>query len=233
MLAEIRALRSEITAVKTKQAEIILNQSRQHENTATTDISQAYVRGNADNDIVENNRSQIIENDRSSRPLQTERNLPPNPIRDRSPITRPLNSEGELNVDPIIIPQYGYELPPFVQNQSGIRARSTQEVQDTGAGKNSLNNNCDVDMHNIRNSHTAPTNPFIPPPIKSSILKKIEKREYVDFEDLLPSAPSRTNTQAVDTFIDVDLETSALKLRSHEKKEKVGTFSAWMTACNT
>ena len=69
----------------------------------------------------------------------------------------------------------------------------------------------------IRPTHLSPPPP---PPILVNILKKIEKNEYVSFEDLHPSTPS-ASTPREEHFIDIDVETSALRLRQKEKNKKL------------
>ena len=67
---------------------------------------------------------------------------------------------------------------------------------------------------NVMSGHS---NPFIPPPLPINILKKIEKNEFVHFEDLLPSTLSLTTSG--EHFIDIDVESSALRFRQKEKNK--------------
>ena len=77
-----------------------------------------------------------------------------------------------------------------------------------------------------------PLNPFIPPPIKNVLLRKIEKRDFIDLEDLLPVS-TNVSKQSHDTpYIDIDTESSALRLRQGEKKAKINNVASWMSAWN-
>ena len=75
-------------------------------------------------------------------------------------------------------------------------------------------------------------NPFIPPPVKMTILKKIEKGEYIDLEDLMPNSAhtssSMANSQG-DNFVTID-DSQALRLRTSRKEAKILNFGNWMSA---
>ena len=68
-------------------------------------------------------------------------------------------------------------------------------------------------------------------PTKISILKKNEKLEFVDFEDLLPSLPSAARFGNEHCF-DLDVETSALRLKPKERRQSVHNLASWMLAWN-
>ena len=223
-------MRSEISSVKSKQAEFIKNQSRQqpaavsHNNNIEIENNRAYLRETStDFTINENNQLSEIVHDQVTRNNKKQQSTQSSHVRDRSPVDR-------LDVDNPDQPQHGYQLPPFaIQSGSGAIPDNSGKHFNTIAENNiSLSNT-------ISNNQSAVTlNPFIPPPIKSSLLKKIEKKEYIDFEELLPSSHSYVNNELINnTVIDVDLETKALKLRPHEKKEKIANLRTWMCAWNT
>ena len=73
-------------------------------------------------------------------------------------------------------------------------------------------------------------NPFIPPP-KINMLKKMEKLEYVDFEELLPSLPSAARF-GNEQYFDIDIETSALRLKPKERRQSINNLASWMLAWN-
>ena len=52
-----------------------------------------------------------------------------------------------------------------------------------------MNDNINVTTSDCEPDH----NPYVPPPIKTLIMKKIKQNEYIEFEDLLPP-PITTNT---------------------------------------
>ena len=105
-------------------------------------------------------------------------------------------------------PVHGFQLPPFMSN--------SDEVDNTGMFSSNLRSTSDQ------------ANPFIPPPLPVNILKKIEKNEYVSFEDLRPSTPS-ASTPREEHFIDISVETSASRLRQKEKNKKI---NSWLIAWN-
>ena len=73
-------------------------------------------------------------------------------------------------------------------------------------------------------------NQYTPPPIKSSLLKKINNSEYIDFDELLPHPPAITT----DSFfgLEMDKTTSSLTLKQNKPKAKIRDFSSWMLAWN-
>ena len=74
-------------------------------------------------------------------------------------------------------------------------------------------------------------NPFIPPPTKINMLKKMEKLEYVDFEELLPSLPSAARF-GNEQYFDIDIETSELHLKPKERSQSINNLASWMLAWN-
>ena len=182
ILAEVRALRSEVSAVKNKQTEIIRiqNSGVQHE-------SSQNIPSPVRNIGTDNNQLQFAANHSHSS-------------------TRP----NEQSNDDMLA-------------EKGISESYQQQHQ----GRNFIS---------IEEDEESPSNPFIPPPIKTSLLKKIEKREFVDFDDLLPVSGSVSNNITKQwqgtPYIDIDVESSALHLRQGEKKTKINNLSSWMSAWN-
>lgn len=78
---------------------------------------------------------------------------------------------------------------------------------------------------------TSNHNPFTPPPIKSSVLKKIGKEEYVEFDEILPAPPAISIT---DNFfgLEMDADSSSLILKESKPKVKIWEFSTWICAWN-
>ena len=60
---------------------------------------------------------------------------------------------------------------------------------------------------------------------------KIEKLEYVDFEELLPSLRSAARFGNEQCF-DVDTETSVLRLKPKECRQNIHNLGRWMVAWN-
>ena len=192
ILAELRALRSELGAVKTKQAQLIKNQQ------SSSTINPVLQR-------------------------ETERNI----IQHDSPLTRQDKSPSNNERDSVV-PQYGFQAPPFINMVSTRTVDTEVELNQSNAGRNLIVDN----FTTVSGNNAIPTNPFIPPPIKVTLLKKIEKMEYIDFEELLPVLASSTPSNSEGNTIDVDFETSALRLRPKDRNQKIKSLGAWMGAWN-
>ena len=84
------------------------------------------------------------------------------------------------------------------------------------------------------NTNLSFKNPFLPPPLKIKLLKNIEKMEYVEFHELLPSHPSLVNENSNnDQFLSlVNGEQSTSFRLQTEKKQKITNISSWMMAWN-
>ena len=73
-------------------------------------------------------------------------------------------------------------------------------------------------------------NQYTPPPIKSSLLKKINSYKYIDFDELLPRPPAITT----DSFFGLEMNntTSSLLLKQNKPKSKIRDYPSWMLAWN-
>ena len=115
----------------------------------------------------------------------------------------PLTNSCDFNFDPE---------PPITQTQNGGGAGlGFQEVMAgnrQGNFNNSFNNVNDI------------TNPYTPPPIKSSMLNKVEKQEYIDFDELLPP------------LLELDANSSSILIKPKKPKCKICDFASWMCAWN-
>ena len=78
------------------------------------------------------------------------------------------------------------------------------------------------------------SNPFLPPSIKVSILKKIFRKEFVDFEELLPGNQTSSALAKHESCISIDKRSHTLKFdKDKVKNEKVDSFAKWMLAWNS
>ena len=74
-------------------------------------------------------------------------------------------------------------------------------------------------------------NPYTPPALKTSILTKIKKDEYVDFDDLLPTPPSLNSSP--DELLGFQLDASNnLLVKPNTPKAKIRDYPAWICAWN-
>ena len=75
-------------------------------------------------------------------------------------------------------------------------------------------------------------NPFVPPSLTDTLLKKIEERKFVDFTDLLPDNQAHDiQLNSEGAAIHIDESTGILRHKDHKtRKLKVNTFHRWSTA---
>ena len=77
-------------------------------------------------------------------------------------------------------------------------------------------------------------NPFLSPSLKETLLKKIEKQQFVDFTDLHPENQASTIFNTLDRpFITVDKESGVLKRKDKSaQKIEIDSFHRWVTCWN-
>ena len=191
VLLEIRALRSEVAAMKEKQR----MQELQQKNSCRTDDSEHRISTIPNTERDGTNGSELVR---------------------------------------------GFHVPAFIEdsgmsmltgsNQAKNPNVNINMVEDGTCNSRTINNTAAtgrliVDSNNYVSSQE---NPFIPPPIKIIMLKKIEKGDYVDLEDLLPSHPASKNNERQ---FDIDFENEAIRLKPKEKKS-ITNMTQWMAAWN-
>ena len=79
-------------------------------------------------------------------------------------LTRNISSQNKENV-----PVHGFTMPTFLEQQQ-------QVIVNPNSGMNIC--------------PSISSNPFLPPPLKAKILKVVEKLEYIDLDDMLPTQAS-------------------------------------------
>ena len=79
-------------------------------------------------------------------------------------------------------------------------------------------------------SSTVVFNPYTLPPIKSSTLSKVQKHEYIDFDELIPPPPSINTDQYFG--LELDEFSSSLLLKKTKQKFQIRDFPSWMCAWN-
>ena len=76
-------------------------------------------------------------------------------------------------------------------------------------------------------------NPFLPPSVKVSILRKIHRMEFVELEELLPANQTTSSLAKHESIISIDRRSQTLKFdKDKVKKEKVDTLAKWLLAWN-
>ena len=74
-------------------------------------------------------------------------------------------------------------------------------------------------------------NPYTPPAMKANTLSKINKQEYVDFDDILPPPPSFNNSSDLLGF-QLDSNNNLL-LKPNQVKAKIRDYPSWICAWNS
>ena len=177
IIAEIRALRSEIGVMKKMQSSF--EQFTKGQDSAKQNKSGAMTQPESDVDLT------VVRNSASSQP------------------------------------KHGFQLPEhtFIEG-----SQSDQHQSDTAQGRSIFSQ--------PRDNSVVIKNLFIPPSLKNTTLKKIEKKEFVDFEELLPYNQMASN-HITAPCIDIDMDSSTLKFRKNMvKKVKVDNLNRWMAAWN-
>ena len=107
-------------------------------------------------------------------------------------------------------------------------SRPENQIQTSGMNNNCFNNITLPSLHNDNMGHNA----FTPPPISVNTLKKIQKLEFIDLEELLPPSP------IVHFDSDIfELEYGAggegLQIKNKKHKRHIVDFPGWVSAWNT
>ena len=113
-------------------------------------------------------------------------------------------------------PSTGAEAPHF--------SAHSQHLQQTPAGMNNL--------YSYSDPWASYPNPFTPPSLSETQLKKIEKRECVDFQDLLPENQASDISFTYDRPTIEISENGMLTHKDHGKarRVKINSFHRWSTA---
>ena len=113
-------------------------------------------------------------------------------------------------------------------------ANSTTAVTATPTGMSVNNTSSVTSSQGSNNPWDSFINPFMPPEIKATQLKKIEDGEFIDFADLLPENQATSIDASHDDDrpgIGVEKSSGYLKQKdSKSRKVKVNTFQRWSTA---
>ena len=143
----------------------------------------------------------------------------------QSPSYNPINSGTNT------VAVHGFQIPHFMNHTSEGSNTNVQLFAQNQSTSNSTSGN-----NNNISSYNDNSNPFVPPPMKASILKKIEKMEFIDFEDLVSNRPSAITAHnelyIVSDDTNSNLQSSPLMLRQKENKGRVTTLANWLMAWN-
>ena len=225
-LLELRALRSEMSAVKERQQ----NQDQQW------------------NLFMENWPSALQEQTRAAIQLSSRaNNQSPQATNAENQSSQSLPNPGNQQTSPnnVANPNHYNLVTPrnAIPNQNNHALTLVNNNQNNLTPPTSGNSNLDGTnpvrgftvpefMTSGMNTTLSFKNPFLPPPFKIKLLKTIEKMEYVEFHELLPSHPSlaNDNNDQFLSFVNGEQSTS-FKLQT-EKKQKITNMSSWMMAWN-
>ena len=123
----------------------------------------------------------------------------------------PRGSRVENNNREVIMsePARGFELPQFLLPTPGNQ------------GNNSFSNNT-----------PSKPNPYRPPALKMKVLRAIEKREFVDFEELVPKFGANNYGLQNELGVGFDSDNSTLMVRQN-RKVTINSPASWFAAWNT
>ena len=118
-------------------------------------------------------------------------------------------------------------VPDHVNPTPGSSANNNQVQQQVPAQQPST-----TGMNTYANSWDAFQNPFVPPSINETHLKKIEDGKFIDFIDLLPDNQASDAEMTSDRpAMDIDRSTGIVRYKENKnRKLKVNTFQRWSTA---
>ena len=119
-----------------------------------------------------------------------------------------------------------------LQNANEERTtRSREEINQPAYGFNHQTQGNDFNFINNNNQILNNENPYVPPPIKENILKKIKQNEFVEFIEILP--PNITNQMQGNLGFEIDPENSgSLKIKTQQNNNRIPDFKTWVTAWN-
>ena len=122
----------------------------------------------------------------------------------------------------------GRHVQNLANAEPGTRTRN--EINNPAYGFNNQQiqgNNFNFINNQISNNE----NPYVPPPIKENILKKIKQNEFVEFHEILP--PNITNQIQGNLGFEIDPENSgSLKIKTQQNNNRIPDFKTWVTAWN-
>ena len=200
---------------------------QQHDNSTPSDltdlITQIQLLRSEVNDIRENNHRYHEQTTSSS-----QHQLNPDP-------------EGEEEGETREIPR---EIPPtFVRRNTEPKQRnscnrnitplSLPQDQDDDQTNHSVLGFCDNTntLNNSTGMINSFQNPYAPPALKASVLTKIKKAEYVDFDNILPPPPNINNNSGELLGFHFDSDNNLL-LKPNQIKAKIRDFLSWICAWN-
>ena len=130
----------------------------------------------------------------------------------------------------------GFRVPSFINegmldsdcNRQLERDNNNTDLMGNRAKENTATAVNATGREDINYNNNYQENPFILPPIKITLLKKIEKGDFIDLEDLLPGHPSSRNNERQ---LDIDFDTEAISIKP-KKKKGIENLTQWMAAWN-
>ena len=162
----------------------------------------------------------------------TNKRAPASTPRD-NPRKRPRSNDVAQSLSPPPPPpstQLPSNYAPFPDSSNvihGLHNASNNNSNNTGTSPATA-----IPMPSVVNVPWAPIqNPFLPPSIKETLLKKIEEQQFVDFSDLLPENQATDVTNPSERpIIMIDKESGLLQQKDmSSKKVKVDSFHRWVT----
>ena len=213
LVHEIRALRSEVKNNKNNLAKL-----QQQQQQKVGDHNNKSKRKRATD-------SQQTRPPKRSRTSTTQRNASSSTLVRPPPPPPPSPHAGALNTNPHVYPgANNYHNTVHVPPSRPVNCNTTSLNNSAGATSGGATPGMSSMYYN----------PFLPRSVKKELLKKIEKGEFVCFEELIPENQTNDSLSgAAGPGIDIDESAGILKFKRHKfTKVKLNSFQRWCTSWN-
>ena len=196
-----------LTQVQAMRADIDLLKSKNTQSTINIPVSEQQQRQRVDF-VQQEFRVPSSRHQQSTKSKQIQ--SPNSTITQQIQIDQPQQQTETVNVDEL----YSDEETQQQQSFFGFTQPTYQNINSTGMFMNSSTNN-----------------PYAPPGIKASILTKVKRNDYVDFDEILPPPPSINSNPELLGF-QFDSNNNLLLKPANQTKAKIRDYPSWICAWN-
>ena len=241
LIHELRAMRSELKNIKSKQT------SLQNQVNAKNDLKQQTTPNNRNNkrNSTQNLPKQPPQKRPRKQPNKTTQSTHRSHQGKHNPLTQQQIDDNHFHQQLQLALQQNNianqptpttTSQPLTQLPQNVPQNNSQQPNPTAPNAATAHGQAQATVSGT--SHTLPNpwddfrNPFVPPSLNDTLLKKIEEGKFVDFTDPLPdnqAADIQLNSEG--PAIHIDESTGILRHKDHKtRKLKVNTFHRWSTA---